>query len=319
MKKTVYTTILLAALVAHGCSDDPIDRRLSPSDFFVTFETNNGANKSASAVEGDTVTLTVTMAATMGSPVTVDFDVTPPTAASATSASYTLLAMDNAPLAAKSLVFPQGTGAQSFKFVAFDNEDTDGHRTFTFTLTGVSAGYRLGVNATGEGASFPVNVIDDETTITMEELLGEWEVHEDLYSMNHIPNDGWRNGITYSIIVEKVDDTTIKMKGLCYDALMLFGANIAVTATVSLNTKIKSITIPFQLVASGETNYYFSRYLAFGTGFDDYAISKDSDNTLTIELGEKGTYEVAPATPDDPPTRLGDFCIARGTVFVKHP
>jgi archaellum component FlaF (FlaF/FlaG flagellin family) len=318
MKKLTYIiTVLLAVFALCRCAEDPIDRRISSADFFVTFETHNAVNKTLSITEGDTAVITVTIGATLGGAVTVDFDVTPSTVTNPASAAYELLKMDDTPLTTKTLTFPEGTGSQSFKFVATDNDDIDGNRTFTLKLTGVSNNYRVGVNATGEGATLPVAVKDDDKVLTIEELMvGKWEVQEDLFY-----NSAWHEGLKYSVAVTKVDETTINIKGLCQIE------DIEVTATVNLNTK--KITIPFQSVTTldPDVDCYFSQQAAtgitanYGTGFNNLAIEEDDDGILSFSLGTAYTYEISAATPGSVPPDgwLGFFYVGYATQFVKQP
>jgi hypothetical protein len=241
MKKITYIiTVLLAALALYSCAEDPIDRRLSSSDFFVTFETHNAVNKSLSITEGDTVVVTITVGATVGNPLQVSLDVTPPSSVTLpASAAYELLNLDNTPLTVKALDFMEGTGSQSFKFVATDNDDIDGSRTFTLKITGVSNDYRIGVNATGEGATLPVTVKDDEVVILMSELVGEWEVTERQYYTS-----AWHDE-AYTIVVDSVvaDPTALRISKITGKGGVLIAD---VTATVDLSKKVKTIYIPAQ-------------------------------------------------------------------------
>ncbi|MDR0692289.1 MAG: hypothetical protein LBF69_04545 [Prevotellaceae bacterium] len=322
MKNLTYIILLLAVSVLFGCAEDPIDRRLSSSDFFVTFETHNAVNKTFTITEGDTTVISVTIAATAGESVTVDFDIELPTTSSTVTAAYALLKTDNTPLTAKSLTFPQGAGSQSFKFVAIDNEDVDGSRTFTLKLTGVSNNYRIGVNTTGEGATLPVVVKDDEVVILMSELIGEWEVTEDEYYSNayHVE--------AYTITIEEVDATTVKIIGLADDS------ETEITATVNLGQKVKTMVIPAQFITpswNGSYNTYFfalnSTTFLNNIGDDDRGdfkrliINKDDDGTLSINVvGDSPPFSYVFGAMDlSDGSFLGYFVYARNTKFVKEP
>jgi len=164
MKQLIkYLSFLLLGIFAlQSCSKDHIERRLDPSDFFVTFETTSGLYKEFTITEGGAQVITVTIAATKGSPVTVDFTVTPPTVADPLSAAFEILDMQNQPMTTYRLTFPEGTGAQSFKFTAPDNNLADGERKFELTLTANSAGYKLGIGGSDEGRTMPINVRDND-------------------------------------------------------------------------------------------------------------------------------------------------------------
>jgi archaellum component FlaF (FlaF/FlaG flagellin family) len=318
MKKLTYIiTVLLAAVALYRCAEDPMDRRISSADFFVTFETHNAVNKTLSITEGDTVVVTVTIGATLGSAVTVDFDVTPPSSVTVpASAAYELLKMDNTPLTAKTLTFPQGTGAQSFKFVATDNNDIDGSRTFTLKLTGVSNNYRVGVNAAGEGATLPVAVKDDEVVILMSDLAGEWEVRDQLYY-----SSAWHPVVTYKIAIDSIigNPSQIKIKGLAQNP------DLVLTATVDLDKKTKTISIPAQKITPTWNPSYDTWFNDFNTmEAVNSIIDKADDGTLTIPVAATETtitYEIAAVTIGEPlePGYLGTFRAARGTKFVKQP
>lgn len=149
--------------VVISCGDSGIDTRMSGSDFFVAFDTKNGVFASASITEGDTAVIAISMGATKGSSVSVEFDLAIPTVDNPLSAEYKLLTMDDQEMTEKKLTFPEGTGIQKFKFVTYDNDLAgDGTRTFTFKLLSNSAGYTIGVGANGEASEYKVNVLDDD-------------------------------------------------------------------------------------------------------------------------------------------------------------
>jgi hypothetical protein len=322
MKKLTYITLLLAAFTIYGCSEDPIDRRLPASEFFVTFETHNGVNKTLTITEGDTTVITITIAATVGNPAAVDFALAVPSSAPASAQAYELLDMDDAPLTVRSLTFPQGTGAQSFKFVSIDNDYVDGSRTFTFSLQGVSEDYRLGVDTTGgEGYNLPVVVKDDEVVILMSELVGEWDLTEDLYYSSAYHSE------EYKITMEEVDPTTVRIIGFTDDE------DLKVLATVNLTQKVKTMVIPAQDVYAWQPPYIthfaalnsttFANNIGSPAGdFKRLLINKDDDGTLRINV-------VADSAPFsyvfialDPDTRAyaGTWGVyARNTKLVKHP
>jgi hypothetical protein len=322
MKKLKYIAlILVAAFATYGCSEDPIDLRLSSSDFFVTFDTHNGNTKSLSITESDTTIVTVTIAATIGDPVTVTFDVVAPTVTNPASALYELLTMNNAPLTTKTLTFPQGTGSQSFKFVATDNDDIDGSRTFTIKLTGVSNSYRVGVNATGEGATLPIAVKDDEVVVTMAEFVGEWTVSEDQYF-----NDGsgyaWHNGIVYNVTITEINASTVKITGLSDDE------ELELTANVSLDQKVKTISIPRQQIIPTWNSSYDTYFIKLGDPVNPIAmnsiVDKADDGTITLTFAASATsavYGIGAVNPGGNPSTgwLGYWFQTRGTKFVKEP
>jgi hypothetical protein len=324
MKKITYIiTVLLAALALYRCAEDPIDRRLSSSDFFVTFETHNAVNKSLSITEGDTVVITIAIGATVGEPTAVDFDITPPSSVTIpATAAYELLNMDDTPLTAKTLTFPQGAGSQSFKFVAIDNDDIDGSRTFTLKLTGVSNDYRIGVNAAGEGATLPVAVKDDEVVVLMSELIGEWDLTEDLYYSSAY------HAQTYTITVEEVNPTTVRIIGFTDDP------DVQVLANVNLSQKVKTMVIPAQDIEPTWQTGYITHFAALNSttfsnnigspngDFKRLIINKDDDGTLRINVvADTSPFSyVFIALNSTNRTYAGTWGVyARNTKLVKQP
>lgn len=177
MKQLKYILLLLGvALLMPSCSnDDAIDQRLPSSEFFVTFDTKSGVENSLSVIEGNSVMVSITVAATKGASMTVDFEVAAPQTSNPASAAYKILGLDGIEMTSRTLTFPEGTGTQSFLFHAVDNEDLDGDRTFTLKLTNNSAGYRLGVNVQRqEGVTMPITVTDDEHVLKA--FTGTWTV-----------------------------------------------------------------------------------------------------------------------------------------------
>jgi hypothetical protein len=265
--------------------------------------------------------ITVTIAATEGEPVTVNFDVTPSTVTNPASAAYEILTMDDRTLTTKALLFPEGTGARSFKFVAIDNEQVDGSRTFTFKLTGVSNGYRLGVSANGEGATLPVAVKDDEVVILMSELIGEWDLTENLYY------SGAYHAEAYKISMEEVNSTTVRIIGFTDDP------DVRVLATVDLSQKVKTMVIPAQDIAPWEPPYIthfaalnsttFSNNIGSPNGdFKRLIINKDDDGTLRINVVADSapfSYVFIALDPADR-SYAGTWGVyARDTKLVKQP
>lgn len=177
MKQLKYILLVLGvAFLMQSCGgDDAIDQRLPSSEFFVTFDTKSGVENSLSVIEGQSVMVSITIGATKGAPVTVDFDVETPQTSNPASSAYKILGLDGIEMTSKTLTFPEGTGTQSFLFLAVDNEDLDGDRTFNLKLKSNSAGYRLGVNIQNqEGATMPIIVTDDEHVL--KEFTGTWTV-----------------------------------------------------------------------------------------------------------------------------------------------
>ena len=329
MKKLMKYLFLLflGAFVFHSCSKDDISsQRLAPADFFVTFETKSGEFSSISMTEGDTVVVTVTIAATRGNPVTVDFNVTPPTVVNPLTAAFEILDMNNNPMSPYRLTFPQGTGAQSFKFVATDNDIVDGGRSFLLTLAGNSAGYKLGVGGSDEGRTMIISVKDDEVVLTMKELCGIWNVKEDIYYMlTGTPT--WTDGHEYTIKIDSIGTTSsVRITGIGDDE------DVVVTGTVSLDTKVKTITIAAQNVEPSLEPPYTCRFCFLGsttfinninTGVTS-VIAKANDGALTIRIanspGLYGSYTwllmaLAPGTN----AFAGYWGYAYGTVWTKEP
>jgi len=298
----------LIPLVFWACADD---LKLERSDFFVSFRTYNGIFASANPIEGDTVTLTVSIGATRGSAVTVDFEVQLPEAPNAESKAYQLLDMNNNPLTSPQLTFPEGTGTQKFKFVATDNEISDGSRVFTVAITGNSAGYNIGIGNKGEASKFPITVKDDEVQLLIEELLGTWQVEEDWYVSS------WTDGITYNVTFEQVDDTTLSIIGWGGED------DVVLTATVDLLSKTKTITIPFQNIhVDWDPGYdvYFTYNEAasgkWGQGFK-VTLEKEDDGSIHFSLGSY-TWEFAAAEEGDDEWQ-GFYVLAYGTTLTKLP
>jgi len=315
MKQLKYIIIaFIAGCILYGCSEDPIDKSMSSSDFFVTFDTRSGEAKSIAITEGDTSVVYITIAATKGSSITVDFDVTAPQGLPE-SVAYQLLNMDNTPMTGKSLTFPEGTGRQSFKFVSADNEIEDGTRVFTLKITGNSANYRNGVNVLKEGETLAINVKDDEIPILMEELLGVWQITERMY------DNGWPAAETYTLTVEAVDENTISIRGWQKEDV------IAVLATVDLVPKVKTITIPFQKLAvvleDGYDTYFFkyaSAQQGWGdqAGFNNLVLDKDDAGVIKVVLGTGNTYTIGAAEAGTM-NYAGFFCLGAATTLTKLP
>ena len=308
-----FTALVFVSLTFWACAGDPVfDTKLEKSDFFVSFRTFNNLIPSATIVEGDTTVVEISIGAARGNAITVDFEVRIPEVANSISAEYELLDMNDNPMTNRQLTFPDGTGSQQFKFVATDNDIVDGTRRFTLAITGNSAGYNIGVGSFAEASTFVITVRDDEVQMTIEELLGTWTVTDELGTM------GWAK-VTYDVTFEKVDDTTVKIIG--------FGdqEDVVLTATVSLLSKVKSITIPFQKMDvdwDDDEDVYFSANAwfggNFGVGFDAVVIEKEDDGTIRFSLGSGYTWEFA-ATDVGTMDYLGPWELGYGTVFTKKP
>jgi len=306
-----FLPIFSLFLLFGACSSDPIyDTKLEKSDFFVSFRTYNGVFASATITEGDTAIVAVSIGATKGAPVTVDLSIVLPEVTNDQSKAYKLLDMSNNQLSSMLLTFPEGTGTQEFKFVALDNDLTDGTRKFTLGIKSNSAGYNIGIGKKGEAATFPVTVKDDEIPIVMSEIVGEWTVNEELYYSSK-----W-NVEEYKVTISEVGQNQIEIVGLSGDG------ETVVNATVDLASKVKTITIPGQKITpSWNSGYdtYFSAYGAnpFPGGFT-LPIQKEEDGKLTVSFGSSYAYEFAAVTIGTQ-TRLGQFITSYATKLTKLP
>lgn len=221
MKNIVRLCIFcFVSAVMWACTDPFYDTELDPADFFVSFETNNALFTSASIIEGDTVLMAINVSATAGSPVTVDFTVELPQATEQGGLDYQILDLNNNPIS-QQLTFPEGTGTQSFKFVAPpDNNMQNGDREFVLKITGNSAGYNIGVGSRGEAATFPITVADPTWmvlgmgTMTSQWYMGETypvEISKHLYEPDtyRIENPYTSEGVTgdFGLIITTSDGT----------------------------------------------------------------------------------------------------------------
>jgi hypothetical protein len=331
MKKIYYIAFAcIAGYFAAGCTEDPIERTLSGEESFVTFETRSGGEYSYDAYENDTVIIKVSAAVTGSEAFTVAFAVASQVGIPATAAQYEILDMNDVAIPANPyhiLTFPGGAGVQSFKFIPKgDGVDLENDRTFVFQLKGNSAGYKQGFAKTDGsvgGAEYPVTVRDD-VAITIDELVGTWEVTEDIISGSTV-----YAGEIYTVEVEHIGGDSIKIYGVAG------GDPVdAVKGCTFLGKGInKYIEIRAQDFEVTWNDDYITRFAAlhFSTFAQDYDASFVEDYSLrlskagngTISLAMRGglspySYVVLALDPDDRSV-LGSFLYARNSRWVKLP
>ena len=324
MKQLKYIIIaFIAGCILYGCSEDPIDKSMSSSDFFVTFDTRSGETNNVILTEGDTCVVSISIGATRGSSITVDFDVETPSGLDPESVAYTLLTMDNNVMTGKTLTFPEGTGKQSFKLVTADNSIEDGTRTITLKLIGNSANYRNGVNARNEGATLPIVIRDDEYTIEMEELVGTWTVTENMYY-----SGAWHNGEVYSMTVAQIGtSSSITISGIAG------GDDVdVVTAEVTLEAGVlnKYISLPAQDIIPTWQSPYITHFCALtsstfadniGKGFTDERVMRlvKIDGVISLQMrGGFSTYSWAVLALNADRSSAGAFMYANASVWEKN-
>ncbi len=329
MKQLKYLIFPLIVLFVYGCSEDPIDRRVSSSDFFVTFETRSGNTNvdTLQIYENDPNVVTITVAATTGNPVDVTFDVIPPTGLTGEAAGYELFTMDDTPMTSKTITFENGTGSKSFKFAAKGDGNTlEGSRMFQIALTGNSAGYKMGYAMNGDaskksGEVFPVKVIDD-LAITVAELVGAWKVTEDVWG-----SSTWTT-TTYTVTIAQVSGSSITIAGVT-GGDPLDKVNATVTLGVGPN---KYISLPGQDLPVTWNPTVITHFAALangtfanniGVGFTDGRVMKlvkssTGGISTKMESGFAPYSWVALALDPDNRAYLGAFTYARNTTWEKQ-
>lgn len=263
--------VLGVALLAVSCGGkDDIDQRLAKSKYFVTFDTKSGMVPTLNVTENKDILVAVTVGATKGASMTVDFKVNTPSTTDPASALYDLFNLDGTPMTSTTLTFPEGTGAQSFLFRARDNELTDGKRTFELELTDNSAGYTVGVNKNGEGKTIDVTVTDDDHPLKA--WTGIWTILEENGSA---PAD-WAFDV--NVVGGAADNQLIISDFPVYSGVTL---NIPMTMDVEAGT----VTVePILGIPSGYGAYRLAQLLNMNT--DDETIAAQP---LEGVINENGT------------------------------
>jgi hypothetical protein len=176
-------------------------------------------------------------------------------------------------LASNSLTFPEGTGIQSFIFRATDNELLDGGRSFNLKLTGNSAGYRVGVNKTGEGANISVAVRDDEHPL--KSWTGKWTVLE----MNGTAPADWAFDV--NLVGGEASDELI------IEAFPVYAPDVMLDITMIMDAEAGTVVIA---PASGmDSNGYGIYRMAKAVLDDNGDIVEIVDEPVSGVINEDGT------------------------------
>jgi hypothetical protein len=276
MKTVKYIIFLLCAGIAiTSCRKDPAVTSIDPAlGYYVSFD-----KPTLSVAEGDTVTVNILLNTDFISRqgAFVDFTVIPPVTTLPASASYSVLAMNNNPLLNLNVNGSNAddNGYASFKFVAADNNDVDGSRTFKIAISSTSLDVPVGNPFGSKMDTISIAVKDDEIPILMSELVGTWTVTDEwTYS------SGWVKRNDYTITIAEVNPTTISIAGL-------IGVARTVTATVNLSAKTKTITIPLQEVTPTLNTSYTTYMHSTGRFFIGTAVSP-ANSTAVIEKNDDG-------------------------------
>ncbi len=244
--KKLHSIIWLLTIGAcfSSCYQDPKYTSIDPAiGYYVTYPSTVGT-----VGEGDTITVKmfVNASAAVKDGGSVTIDVITPTVEDPSSASYTLLDMDNNVLTSKALPAFSQSDTIAFKFVPVKNTIIDGNRIFKIPIVSNNMGIAVGKTMGAKMDTLTLNVIDN-FSVDISELVGTWTVSNE----------------TISLSGAKVEDYTITIAQVSADTITvtdLMGIPKTLNGHFALNAAVKTITIPWQKVdgLSAEFDSYFT-------------------------------------------------------------
>lgn len=275
MKKILYFIfILVVGIILASCHKDPKYTSIDPAiGYYVAYPSMSGT-----VGEGDTITVKifVNANAAVKDGGTVTIDILPPVVEDPISANYTLLDMNNQVFISKALPsFPQSDTIM-FKFVPTKNNIIDGDRLFTLPIVSNNMNITVGKPM---GVKMDTLFLDvkDNFPVDISELVGTWTVSNETLSL------GGAKAADYSITIEQADNNNITITNL-------MGIDKVLNGSFTLNSTVKTITIPWQKVELNPTydSYFTSSRRGFlGKNYDllincQAVIAKSKTGKITI-------------------------------------